>query len=57
MFLKSIHKYCKSEKTSIVYYRLCKSYRDEYGSPRQRMVIGLGRLDELQGTEQKLLVG
>lgn len=56
MFLKSIHKYCKAEKTSIVYYRLCESYRDEYGSPRQRMVIGLGRLDELPSTEQKLLL-
>lgn len=56
MFLKSIHKYCKSEKKSVVYYRLCESYRDAYGSPKQRMVIGLGRLEELSSTEQKLLL-
>ena len=56
MFLKSIHKYCKAEKKGVMYYRLCESYRDEYGTPKQRMVIGLGRLDELASTEQKLLL-
>lgn len=56
MFLKSIHKYCKTEKKGVLYYRLCESYRDEYGSPKQRMVIGLGRLEELASTEQKLLL-
>ena len=56
MFLKSIHKYCKAEKKGVMYYRLCESYRDEYGTPKQRMVIGLGRLKELSTTEQKLLL-
>ena len=56
MFLKSIHKYCKAEKKGVMYYRLCESYRDEYGTPKQRMVIGLGRLEELPTTEQKLLL-
>lgn len=55
MFLKSISKYCKTEKTRVAYYRLCESYRDEYGMPRQRMVIGLGRLDEIPTVDQKVL--
>jgi transposase len=54
MFLKSIHKYCKSEKARLTYYRLCESYRDEFGFPGQRMVIGLGRLEELPDIEQKI---
>jgi hypothetical protein len=54
MFLKSIHKYCKSEKARLTYYRLCESYRDEFGFPRQRMVIGLGRLEELPDVDQKI---
>jgi hypothetical protein len=56
MFLKSIHKYCKTEKTSIVYYRLCESYRDEYGTPKQHMVISLGRLEELPDIDEKMLL-
>lgn len=55
MFLKSISKYCKSEKTRVAYYRLCESYRDEHGFPRQRMIIGLGRLEELPTVDQKVL--
>lgn len=54
MYLKSIHKYCKAEKARLTYYRLCESYRDEFGIPRQRMVIGLGRLDELPDIDQKI---
>ena len=54
MFLKSIHKYCQKEKAHVTYYRLCESYRDEYGFPRQRMIIGLGRLEGLPDIDQKL---
>jgi hypothetical protein len=56
MFLKSIHKYCKAENARVSYYRLSESYRDEFGIPKQRMVIGLGRLDELPDIDQKLLL-
>jgi hypothetical protein len=56
MFLKSIHKYCKADNTRVSYYRLSESYRDEFGMPKQRMVIGLGRLDELPDIDQKLLL-
>lgn len=55
MFLKWINKYCKTENRTVTYYRLCESYRDEFGFPRQRMVIGLGRLDEIPETDQKIL--
>ena len=54
MFLKSVHKYCKSENARLLYYRLCESYRDEFGFPRQRMIIGLGRLEELPDIDQKI---
>lgn len=40
----------------MAYYRLCESYRDEFGFPSQRMVIGLGRLSEIPEDEQKLLL-
>lgn len=55
MFLKSISKYCQTEKTRVAYYRLCESYRDEFGFSRQRMIIGLGRLDEIPSIDQKVL--
>lgn len=53
MFLKSVRKYCKTDKTYYPYYRLCESFRDECGFPRQRMVLGLGRLEELPEITQK----
>lgn len=40
MYIKTIRKYCKAENTTHNYYRLCESYRDEWGFPRQRMVFG-----------------
>jgi len=54
MFIKSVTKYCKTEKRPIAYYRLCESYRDEFGFSRQRMVIGLGRLDDIPTVDQKV---
>jgi hypothetical protein len=55
MFIKSIRKYCQTEKTTHTYFRLSESYRDEYGFPRQRMVLGLGRLPELPDFDHKVL--
>jgi len=55
MFIKSIRKYCHAEKTTHTYFRLSESYRDEHGFPRQRMVLGLGRLPELPDFDQKIL--
>lgn len=54
MFLKSVQKYCKAQNARLNYYRLSESYRDEFGFPRQRMVMGLGRLDELPDIKQKV---
>lgn len=55
MFIKSILKYCKTDNARVAYYRLCESYRDEFGFPRQRMVIGLGRLEDIPEVDQKVL--
>jgi len=55
MYIKTIRKYCQAEKTTHTYFRLSESYRDEYGIARQRMVLGLGRLPELQDIDQKVL--
>jgi len=54
MFLKTVRKYIKTDKTYHTYYRLCESYRDEFGFPRQRMVLGLGRMMEIPDVDQKL---
>ena len=54
MFLKSVQKYCKAQNARVNYYRLSESYRDEFGFPRQRMIIGLGRLEELPGIDKKI---
>jgi len=55
MYFKTIRKYCLTEKTTHTYYRLCESYRDANGFPRQRMVLGLGQLLELPDFDQRLL--
>lgn len=55
MYLQTIQKYCKAENTTHKYYRLSESYRDEWGFPRQRMVLGLGRLLEIPDIDQKVL--
>jgi hypothetical protein len=56
MYLKMLHKYCKTDKIRVAYYRLCESYRDEFGIARQCMVIGLGRLSEIPDDNQKILL-
>ncbi|NLA43370.1 hypothetical protein GX865_04460 [Candidatus Saccharibacteria bacterium] len=55
MYIKTIRKYCVSEKTTHTYYRLSESYRDEFGISRQRMVLGLGQLHELPDFDDKIL--
>ena len=55
MYIKAIRKYCQAEKTTHTYFRLSESYRDKCGFPRQRMVLGLGRLPELPDFDQKVL--
>ena len=55
MYIKTIRKYCQVEKTTHIYFRLSESYRDQRGLPRQRMVLGLGRLLELPDFDQKVL--
>ena len=44
-----------TERTTHTYFRLTESYRDEFGIPRQRMVLGLGRLLELDEFDDKIL--
>lgn len=53
MFLKSIRKYCKADNTTHAYYRICESYRDDIGRSRQRMLLDVGRLQELPDIRQK----
>ena len=55
MYFKTIRKYCKAENATHTYFRLCESYRDANGFPRQRMILGLGRLLELPDIDQKIL--
>lgn len=55
MYIKTIRKYCTTERTTHTYYRLSESYRDQFGVPRQRMVLGLGRLAELPEFDDKIL--
>ncbi len=55
MYFKTIRKYCKAENTTHIYFRLCESYRDANGFAHQRMVMGLGRLLELQDIDQRIL--
>ena len=54
MYIKAIRKYCQVEKTTHTYFRLSESYRDQNGFPRQRMILGLGRLPELPDFDQKV---
>jgi len=55
IYIKAIRKYGQAVKATHTYFRLSESYRDKYGFPRQRMVLGLGRLPELRDFDQKVL--
>ncbi len=54
MYIKAIRKYCQVERATHTYFRLSESYRDQNGFPRQRMILGLGRLPELPDFDQKV---
>jgi len=56
MFVKPLVKYNKTTKQRYNIYQLCESYRLE-GKVRHRVIIGLGKLCELQREGQKTLLG
>ena len=56
MFVKPLVKYNKSTKQRYNIYQLCESFRLD-GRIRHRVIIGLGKLDELPKEEQKKLLG
>ncbi len=56
MFVKPLVKYNKSTKQRYNIYQLCESFRLD-GRIRHRVIVGLGKLDELPTEEQKKLLG
>jgi len=56
MFVKPLSKYNKTIKERYSLYQLCESYRLD-GRVRQRVIIGLGKLEELPTDEQKIRLG
>ncbi len=56
MFIKPYQKHNKSTNKRYTVYKLCESYRFD-GHIRHRVIIGLGKLDELAEVEQKKLLG
>ncbi len=56
MFVKPQVKYNKSTKQRYNIYQLCESFRLD-GRIRHRVIIGLGKLDDLPEEEQKKLLG
>jgi transposase len=55
MFIKPFPKYNRTTKQRYAIYKLCESYRFD-GHTRHRVIIGLGKLDELPEIEQKRLL-
>ncbi|MBE9509297.1 MAG: IS1634 family transposase [Bacteroidetes bacterium] len=55
MFIKPFPKYNRTTKQRYTIYKLCESYRFD-GHTRHRVIVGLGKLDELQEIEQKKLL-
>lgn len=56
MFVKPLVKYNKTTKQRYNVYQLCESFRFD-GRVRHRVIVGLGKLEELPGEEQKKLLG
>ena len=56
MFVKPLIKYNKSAKQRYNVYQLCESFRQD-GRVRHRVIVGLGKLDDLPCEEQKKLLG
>lgn len=55
MFLKPITKYNKTTGERHFIYRLCESYRI-HGSIHHRIILGLGKLEELDSPDQKRML-
>ena len=55
MFIKPFQKYNKTTGERYCVYKLCEGYRIN-GSTHHRIIIGVGRLDELETVEQKKLL-
>ena len=56
MFVKPYIKYNKTTGERYTVYKLCESYRRD-GGVYHRIIIGFGRLEELETVEQKKLLG
>jgi len=56
MFVKPLVKYNKGTKQRYNIYQLCESFRLD-SRIRHRVIIGLGKLDDLSTEEQKKLLG
>jgi hypothetical protein len=56
MFVKPLIKYNKGTRQRYNVYQLCESFRLD-GRIRHRVIIGLGKLEELPGEELKKLLG
>lgn len=56
MFVKPLTKYNKTTKQYYSLYQLCESYRLD-GRVRQHVIIGLGKLEELQTDKQIIQLG
>ncbi len=56
MFVKPYFKYNKTNKERYTVYKLCESYR-MYNSIHHRIVVGMGRLEELETVGQIKMLG
>ena len=55
MFIKGYSKYNKTTQERHIYYKLCESYRI-HGNVRHYVILGLGRLEELEHVEEKRML-
>jgi hypothetical protein len=47
MFIRAVQKRKVGANENPLYFRLCESYRDSLGKPRQRMIIALGYMEDV----------
>ena len=55
MFIKGYSKYNKTTRERYWIYKLCESYRIN-GNIRHYIILGLGRLEELENVEEKRML-
>ncbi|NJM14410.1 MAG: hypothetical protein HC896_02660 [Bacteroidales bacterium] len=55
MFIKPFQKYNKTTRERYCVYKLCEGYRRN-GQTHHRIIIGFGKLEELETVEQKKLL-